>query len=380
LIVKKILKKIFPAPLLKAAFLQYNRLRLRTVDKILFPEFVVDKSAFKLYRSGYPFGENEISLEGMPPGQVKDLMNDWYSWTQEEFILEFTTPCWIEPDHGWAIVAPNRLLYYSLGVSRTEFQPKPQFFRFLFRRKVVQLERAISLRDTGEENYFHFYNDVVAKLHFLKLHGFDVTSVPVVISRKAWNKPYFGHLRKMSPFVHSINWQVQTDEYLACRQVIFCKPLTHHRQIWQEMISPLLPTVSAAQPRRKIFLNRSRSRLRFIENQPEVDDLCRDLGLEVVDTDNLSPSQQIELFAQVELVVGVHGAGLTNMVFARGPASVLEIFPPPDSGYLPYHYIMLASMKGFRYHAHVAYPGRPYSGGFRVNIDNLKADISRLFN
>jgi len=364
---KAILKKFLPAPLLKKAFLIYNTVRIRTVDRLLFPEYHVPESKFLLYRKGYPFKEENITLDDLPAGEVKRYMEDWYTWSQEEFILEFNQSCWIEPDCGWAIVSPHRLLYYSLGVSRTLFQPKPGLLAFWKRRKTISLAKAISLRDTGEENYFHWYNDVLAKLFLLRQHHIAIDRIPVIVSRKLWDKPYFRYYYERSPLLQSLQWIVQDDEYIRCESAIFCKPLTHRRDLWSE-ITTVFDFASTRPPLRKIFLTRHKTRLRFIENSDEIETICQHLGYDVVDADTLSPQQQLELFSSVTHLVGIHGAGLTNMIFCSAGCRVLELFPPPDLGYLPYHYILLAKIKGFRYRALIGRPpGERFSGGFRVD-------------
>jgi hypothetical protein len=366
-LLKSILKKLLPAPLLKQAFLVYNTIRIRTIDRLLFPEYKVPEDKFLLYRRGYPFKEEHIKIDDLPDGEVKNYMEDWYKWTQEEFILEFNQPCIIEPDHGWAIVPRNKLLYYSLGVSRTLFQPKPRFIAFLMRKKVQSVPLAISLRDTGEENYFHCFNDVLSKIFFLKQHGIPVEKIPLVVSRKLWSKPYFQYYFKCSGWFQSLKWLIQDDQYIQCKTAIFCKPLTHRSDLWKEIVTPLMPQPSGAATR-KVFLTRNKARLRFIENSNEIEDICRALQYEIVDTDKLTPSQQIELFATTSHLVGIHGAGLTNMAFCPPGCRVLELFPPPDLGYLPYHYILLAKIKAFSYCALIgSSPEARFSGGFRID-------------
>jgi capsular polysaccharide biosynthesis protein len=301
-------------------------------------------------------------------------MEHWYNWTQEEFILEFNEPCWIEPDYGWAIVKPNRLIYYSLGTSRTLFQPKPGLLSFIKKAKIITASKTISLRDSGEENYFHFYNDVLTKLFFLRKHGIDVHQYSIVVSGKLWDKPYFKYYLEHSTFLQSLTWVVQRDEYIHSQTTIFCKPLTNRKDLWSEVIQLVSPPIS--QRAERIFLTRSKKRLRFIENADEVEAALRNYGFRIVDADTLSLEEQIKLFSSASFLVGIHGAGLTNMVYREGNCSVLEIFPPPDLGYLPFHYILLASMKGFDYHAMIGEPGRiPYSGGFFLNIGNLEKEL-----
>jgi len=365
--IKRLLKKIFPSAFLKQCFLLYNRIRISTIDRLLFREVRVERNQFTLYRTDYPFQVNHASVHELQDTPAYDYMKNWLNWSQEEFLLEFIRPCWIEPEFGWAIISPNRLVYESIAFSRTAHQPKPRLLKFWRRRHTKSFARVISLRDSGEENYFHFFNDVLAKLFFLCHHQIAIGQIPVVISKKLWDKSYFQYYHSQSQLLQSIQWIVQHDEYIHCESAIFCKPLTHRRDLWSEITSafnfPSSKTTS-----RKIFLTRHKTRLRFIENGDEIEVICRNHGYAIVDADTLSPQQQVEVFSSVSHLVGIHGAGLTNMIFCPPGCRVLELFPPPDLGYLPYHYILLAKIRDFRYHALIGEASAVrFSGGFRLD-------------
>jgi len=378
--IKDILKAIFPLPFLKAVFLFYNKVRILTIDKIVFPEFIIQKDQFLIYRKGHPFRENQVTIDEIKNEKVRQLMNDWYDWTQEEFILVFNKRIWIEPHYGWGIVYPNRLLYYSLGISRTWFQPKPSLIRFLFRKNRMEVPQAISLRDTGEENYFHFYNDVLAKLYFLKDNGIDPTSVPIIISRRLWQKEYFQYYYSNSPFARELKWTIQDDQYFVCDKLIVCKPLTHKKALLKLIFEPLI-SLSTPGSTLKIFITRNKSRLRFIENQEEIQAVAEKAGLSIIDTDRLKPVEQIRIFSEAAVIVGIHGAGLMNMVFRRSECKVLEIFPPPSDGYLPFHYVMLANMMGFQYQGLIGERSKKrYSGGFYISPIVFEEAITELLS
>lgn len=375
---KALFRRIIPSVLLKRIFLIVNKTKILTVDKVLFPEYKIPKSSFRIYRNGFPFREAEISLDDLPDDEVKQYMQSWRDWTQEEFLLILDQPCWIEPDYGWAIIEPNNLVYYSLGVSRTWFQRKPAFFRFMFKKQVMQIPKAISLRDTGEENYFHFYNDVLSKLFFLQLNDINITEIPIIISRKLWDKAYFKFYFEKSPVLKSLIWIVQQDDqYIQCNSTIFCKALTHRKDIWNKIFSPFNSSFNSGN--RKLFLTRRKERLRFIENMTEIEELASRFGFKIIDTDSLSPQEQLTIFAETKFLVGIHGAGMTNMAFRNKSCCILELFPPPDLGYLPYHYIMLAKMSGFHYRGLIGEPGRVhFSGGFYVSAEKLKKSLVEM--
>ncbi len=370
---KKILKAVFPVVLLKQLFLIYNKFRISTIDKVLFPEYYVAKEEFQLYRLGYPFRENDIDVSDISDETVCSYMNKWYDWTQEEFILKFNITCLIEPDHGWAIVDRRRLLYFSLGISRTLFLPRPSFFRLLFSRNVEHLSSAISLRDTGEENYFHFYNDILTKLYLLQANKVAIEEVPIIISRKLWDKPYFQFYLSKNSFFRKLKWIIQDRQYIEVKQAWFCKALTHPPLLFEKIFTPLSVKATLSE---RVFVTRNKNRLRHLVNTTEVEQLFRYLGFQIIDADTLSVEKQVQCFANAGFIAGIHGAGLTNIAFREAPGKVLEIFPYPTEGYLPFHYILLAKMKKFSYQAIIGERNKsPYQYGFLIDIHKLKRAI-----
>lgn len=370
------LKKIFPRIFLKGAYGVYNRLKINTYDKLAFPEHHLEPDQFRIYRKGYPFRENNVNTSGIIDPQVKKFMDQWYDWTQEEFILVWDAPCVIEPVTGWGITARRKLLFYSLGISRTWFLRRPALIDFLSRKDDVVVEKAISFRDTGEENYFHFFNDVLAKYFFLKANGISFADRQVIISSKLYAKPYFQWYLSQSPEFQKLRWVVQDDYYIATRSVIFCKPLTHRKDLFEQIFRPLLipPTVN-----RRIFVSRGKSRLRFISNFTEVESVLAKYNVEIIDPDLLAPVVQRTVFSQASLIIGIHGAGLTNIYYRNDQCSVLEIFPPPSDHYLAFHYIMIADMKGFKYQGIIGEgKGLDLNGGFTIDTSRLDTMIASL--
>lgn len=372
---KKLLKSLFPRTFLKYAFGLYNRFKIATVDKLIFPEQGIQKSEFKLYREDNPLLQSNINLGEIEDPDIRHYMTYWVNWTQEEFILRYDLPCLIEPRFGWALTKGTHLLYYSLGISRTWFQGKPGLMRFIFKKEVQELECVISLRDTGEENYFHFYNDVLAKIYFLEKNGIDVRNTPVVVSEKLWKREYFQSYLQQSPLFKSLHWIRQEKQYIRCRHAIFCKPLTHRKDLYESIFEPL--RIDTPGDTIKLFIYRSKKHQRFLENEAEVEELCKKFGFVVQDTEGMQLLNQIRLFSRASVILGVHGAGLTNMYFRNGPCKVIEIFPPPSENYLPFHYMLLADLKSFSYEAIIGEEGKHFSDGFRIDPEKLAIKIRK---
>ena len=79
---------------------------------------------------------------------------------------------------------------------------------------------------------------------------------------------------------------------------------------------------------KKIFIDRSLTGSRNIENMPEVDAVLKKYDITKVILENYSLEDQVQIMKSADLIIGVHGAGLTNMMFAKPDSSVIEILPP----------------------------------------------------
>jgi capsular polysaccharide biosynthesis protein len=90
-----------------------------------------------------------------------------------------------------------------------------------------------------------------------------------------------------------------------------------------ESLAPYLK----GQPSRRIYISRKDSKARVLLNEPEVESLMHDFGLEVITLTGLSATEMARIFADAQLIVSPHGAGLANLVFHRTPRIVVEIMP-----------------------------------------------------
>ena len=366
--------------LLRRVQLELNRLRIKTIDKYRFPEQPFQQKEFVIRRDDYPFRIYLVKTEHLEPRLRWQFEQDNRNWTQNEYLLVYNKPCIIEPRYGWAISPENKLIYPSLGYSRVSYLSKPAGkIKGLRDASLEEYSQLVSLRDTGEENYYHFYNDVLAKLFFLEEKLNISPAVPLLISKRLYDRPFFQYFLA-HPYLRDRHWVVQDEQYIRSHLTYFCKPLTHTPQYYRRILGMVRPEDwdGATVLNRRLFITRGANRLRLIENNAEIVCICQEMGFEVVDFDELSFSQQIQTMRQTRYVVGIHGAGLANMLF-RGdqPMSLLEIYPPAD--YFPCHYILMANQLGYRYDGLIGLPGsQQFSSGFRVDPAKLRQRMAML--
>lgn len=378
---KKLLKKLFPLVLLRQIQLEVNKVRIKTLDKWLFPEQPFDQADFIIRRDEYPFRKYTIESAHLDARLRNQFTQENHDWTQDEYLLVYEKPCIIEPRYGWAISPANKLIYPSLGFSRVPYLGKPASkVKTLHKAPLEEYAELISLRDTGEENYYHFYNDVLAKLFFLEEKLNLPSTVPVLISKKLYDRPFFQYFLA-HPYLRDRQWVVQDTQYIRSQRTYFCKPLTHTPHYYARILDLIRPedrVTSLVKRDRRLFITRSPKRLRFIENNDEIAAVCTALGFEVVDFDELTLPQQIQAMGQARYVVGIHGAGLTNMLFRSGQRmGLLEIYPPAT--YFPFHYVLMANQLGYQYDGLIGLPGtQKFSGGFQVNPAELRQRLEAL--
>ena len=90
------------------------------------------------------------------------------------------------------------------------------------------------------------------------------------------------------------------------------------------MLRQAFPATASGGPKR-IYLSRDDASNRRLSNEAELVTLLERHGFVKVVAGGLSFQQQIDLFAGAEVIVAVHGAGLTNLVFSAPGTRVIEI-------------------------------------------------------
>ncbi|MGC9260975.1 MAG: glycosyltransferase family 61 protein [Phycisphaerae bacterium] len=121
---------------------------------------------------------------------------------------------------------------------------------------------------------------------------------------------------------------------------------------------------------RKIYIRRKPGGWRSVANDDEVAEALEAEGFETTRPEGLTLAQQIRLFAEAKIIVGMHGAGLTNILFAPG-AAILELTGDYGGG----EYMSMASGLG---NAYGSMRCRTEGDDIVVDVGALRAVIGRL--
>lgn len=128
----------------------------------------------------------------------------------------------------------------------------------------------------------------------------------------------------------------------------------------------ILNSVSTSLNKERIYVSRSKQKVRRIHNEKEVIDTLLPLGFEVVYFEDMSFEQQVSTVRNAKILVTSHGANMTNAMFMPENTRVLEFlrFDRPN-----FCYWALASVTNKKYY---------YQFSKVVNHDDLLVDIEQF--
>ncbi len=122
--------------------------------------------------------------------------------------------------------------------------------------------------------------------------------------------------------------------------------------------------------RRKYYVSRGDAAGRRVVNEAALIASLVPLGYQAVTLVEMPMTQQIATFAFASHIVGPHGAGLANIVFAHRTTTLVEIFP---STYGTAAYYVLAAGLGMTYASYISTSVLPAS---RTQLDDMYIDIA----
>lgn len=197
----------------------------------------------------------------------------------------------------------------------------------------------------GSKHYFHIFFDYFYPLIFLlKNYDFRNTALKILVRADPTKVQMQLHevLKENFPNIEFI--YVKKNEFIQCQELIYFKHFHNafydhirHKKIAQTMnflrdifLKKYQINTKNSSPindaKKLIYITRRKARLRQTINEKSLIENLWQRGFEVIELEGLSLKQQIEIFYQAKLIIGTHGAGFTNLIFASNDLIFLEIF------------------------------------------------------
>jgi capsular polysaccharide biosynthesis protein len=213
---------------------------------------------------------------------------------------------------------------------------KAKIFRFIKYLRIIKpahiIPRGTWVADDWSSGYFHWFADALTRAELVK----DYTDkYPLILPEEFKSIEYISQSLEMLgiPCIYIDKLKrVKVQELLLTS---YTAPTGNYNKTLLKNLSKRFREWVRENPvdfininkntSKKIYVSRANTYRRRIINEVELLPIFKKYGFEVVHPENMSFKKQVRLFSSVSVLAGLHGAGLTNMMFMRTGGIVFEI-------------------------------------------------------
>lgn len=198
----------------------------------------------------------------------------------------------------------------------------------LSKKNISFYEKAIVASNPWINVYSHFLAEtiyVIARSIYLNLEA------PILISDHLC-QPFKDIIFSLG--LNPLVKYTHRDEVVAIKKLYYCPSL--HAATWyghevpkivNRFITARLNLQPTTSPQKRIYISRGKASARNCINEGDVCELLESYGFITVELEDFKFQDQISLFQNASIVVGAHGSGLANLIFASNQTNVIEIIP-----------------------------------------------------
>ena len=209
-----------------------------------------------------------------------------------------------------------------------------------FKKKIKGKVFSLLTGGGGNENYFHWIFDVLPRLEILQkktdVNDIDYFLFPDTKLKFQKESLDFFQIPVSKRLSSRQNRHIFADEIITVDHpcVILNDPNRDNENLPKWIINfyrdSFTSNINDKKRIKKFFIDRDDSRsnvkhLRSIVNEKEVKNFLSSKGFQIIQLSSLTFLDQINLFSEAKIVIGLHGAGLSNLLFCQPKTKVIEI-------------------------------------------------------
>jgi hypothetical protein len=240
-------------------------------------------------------------------------------------------------------------------------------------------EPVASLNGFGTDNYFHFLTDTISQF-FLEAHVPAIAASRVVLS--GFSPDQQARFRFMGEAIAragipTIRFQPYDGTLLLCQKLIFPRRESGATPWRMQHLRKMMGVTPHPNPKRRLYIARPGGWRRKIPTEPAIRRMLEGYGFEAIDPGSLSFEGQIAAFREAKIIVGPHGAAMTNASFMSPGGAMVEL-THEKRVIVAFHEV--ACMAGLAYACVVGEmletPGQPsLFSDFTVDVDEVEAAV-----
>lgn len=240
--------------------------------------------------------------------------------------------------------------------------------------------KCLFLSTDAASNYWHWLTDVLQKLKVTDDAGMDVASFDwILVNSKARRFQQESLSLLGIPLEKIVETDVHTHvhaEHLVVPSWSEQSGIYDHEDLeWLRKRLIKRDRFGSRTFPKRFIISRAKAKNRVLLNEPELADALRSAAFVPVELEALSLSEQIQLFAGAEALMGPHGAGFANIMFCDQGTKVVE-FVNPNFAHQMFYY--MASVLGLDYRYLVATASEnsdPQKQDLQVDVELVKEAV-----
>lgn len=214
-------------------------------------------------------------------------------------------------------------------------------------RKITKVSKGIVIMDHWSCAFFHWFGDVLQKLEAMEACGLETTDYLLVVPYKfdtTFSRYTLSKYNIKALFL-SKNKVVKVENALYIPQIT---PSGNYRpELMKSIRKRFRAQVGSKIEGKRVYITRSKAPKRTIANEDKLIPILKKHNFVIAAMEDLSFEEQLELIAQSNMLISLHGAGLTHMLWLPENSKVMEIRLKNDS--INNCYFSLASDLNLKY-------------------------------
>lgn len=249
--------------------------------------------------------------------------------------LEYKTyDCWLKLVKNARISSDSIVYQKGSLVNETLYSDEGENYyrgRYLLKKfvtaKKINLDKAtkyLLVTDYSSTGHFHWMTEALPRLFCIK----DISEEFVLLLP---DNPYIKKIATATLEALHIEFQdilfTQENEFYQANNLYFVSKLSLSGQLHGEIMQEINSLFTAHQEKndKRIYISREKANFRKILNEKELIAMLKDYGFDTLYGEDLTLSEQIKTFSACQILLGIHGAGLTNCLFMQRQSYLIEL-------------------------------------------------------
>ena len=135
----------------------------------------------------------------------------------------------------------------------------------------------------------------------------------------------------------------------------------------------------------RIYISRMKAQRKKVQNEEEIEDVLRKYHFKILNNEDYTFLQQVDIYSHAKYLVSIHGSGLTNMLFMKEDSQILEFHKRKtnDKDWHSKAFWYMTEALGYKYYQQLCDPtdinDDYFNANFIVDADLLDKNLALMF-